>query len=66
LRSPADRDERGASLVVSPDSRLKELVLYSRKDEEERARDAVIDTYQRCGGRRPSTPAPRGRPRAVM
>jgi len=40
-------DERGASLVVSPDSHLKELVLFSREDEEERARDAVIDIYQR-------------------
>jgi hypothetical protein len=39
--------ERGASLVVSPDSDLKELVLFSREDEEERARDAVIDVHQR-------------------
>jgi hypothetical protein len=37
--------EHGASLVVSPNSDLKELVLFSREDEEERARDAVI--YQR-------------------
>src|SRR5215210_1124447 len=40
-------DDHGASLVVSPDSGLKELVLFSREDDEERARDAVIDVYQR-------------------
>ena len=40
-------DDHGASLVASPDSGLKELVLFSREDEEERARDAVIDVYQR-------------------
>jgi hypothetical protein len=40
-------DDHGASLVVSPDSGLKELVLFSREDEKERARDAVIDRYQR-------------------
>jgi hypothetical protein len=40
-------DDRRASLVVSPDSGLKELVLFSREDEKERARDAVIDAYQR-------------------
>jgi hypothetical protein len=40
-------DERGASLVGSPDSDLKELLLFSREDEAERARDAVIDVYQR-------------------
>jgi hypothetical protein len=36
-------DDHGASLVVSPDSGLKELVLFSREDEKDRARDAVID-----------------------
>ena len=40
-------DDHGASLVVSPDSQLKELVLFAREDDEERARDAVIDVYQR-------------------
>jgi hypothetical protein len=40
-------DERGASLVASPNSELKELVLHTREDEKERARDAVIDVYQR-------------------
>ena len=39
-------DDHGASLVVSPDSQLKELVLFAREDDEERARDAVIDVYQ--------------------
>ena len=40
-------DDHGASLVVSPDSGLKELVLFCREDEKERARDAVIDRYHR-------------------
>src|SRR5687768_16744127 len=40
-------DDHGASLVTSPESGLKELVLFSREYEDERARDAVIDVYQR-------------------
>jgi hypothetical protein len=40
-------DDHGASLVVSPESRLRELVLFSREDDANRARDAVIDVYQR-------------------
>jgi HEPN domain-containing protein len=39
--------ERGASLVVSADSELKELVLFSREKDADRARDAAIDVYQR-------------------
>ena len=39
--------ERGASLIASMDSELKELVLISRENEAEHARDAVIDLYQR-------------------
>jgi hypothetical protein len=40
-------DEHRASLVTSPSSDLTELMLFSREDEDERARDAVIDVYQR-------------------
>jgi hypothetical protein len=43
-------DQHGASLVASLNSDVKELVLFSREDEEERARDAVIDIYQRLRG----------------
>jgi HEPN domain-containing protein len=39
--------EHGASLVVSPGSELKELVLFSREDDEDRAREAASDIYQR-------------------
>ena len=39
--------ERGASLVMSPDGDVQELVLFSREDAEDRARQAVIDVYQR-------------------
>jgi HEPN domain-containing protein len=39
--------EHGASLVVSPKSELKELVLFSREDDEHRAREAALDIYQR-------------------
>jgi hypothetical protein len=39
--------EGAASLVVSPDGDVQELVLFSREDAEERARQAVIDAYQR-------------------
>ena len=39
--------EQGASLVVSADSELKELVLFSREDDADRARDGAIDVYQR-------------------
>ena len=39
--------EHGASLVVSAESELKELVLFSREDDEERAREAALDIYQR-------------------
>jgi hypothetical protein len=39
--------EHGASLVVSPRSELKELVLFSREGDEERAREAALDVYQR-------------------
>lgn len=39
--------ERGASLVMSPDGDIQELVLFSREDAEDRARQAVIDVYQR-------------------
>jgi HEPN domain-containing protein len=39
--------EYGASLVVSPTSELKELVLFSREDDEDRAREAAVDIYQR-------------------
>lgn len=45
--APGVLDEHGASLVASPNSDLKELVLFSREDESERARVAVIDVYQR-------------------
>jgi hypothetical protein len=37
----------GAALIASADSELKELVLFSRENDAERARDAVIDLYQR-------------------
>ncbi len=43
----AIRAERGASLIASAHSELKELVLFSRENDAERARDAVIDLYQR-------------------
>jgi hypothetical protein len=39
--------EQGASLIVSADSELKELVLFSRENDADRARDAVTDVYQR-------------------
>jgi len=39
--------EGGASLVVSPDGDVQELVLFSREDDEGRARQAAIDVYQR-------------------
>jgi hypothetical protein len=39
--------EGGASLIASADSELKELVLFSREADPDRARDAVIDVYQR-------------------
>jgi hypothetical protein len=45
--APGIVDDHGASLVVSPNSRLKELVLFAREDDAERARGAVIDVYQR-------------------
>ena len=39
--------EQRASLVASADSELNELVLFSRETDADRARDAVIDRYQR-------------------
>src|SRR6266508_4111638 len=45
--APAIVEEHGASLIASADSELKELVLFSRENDEDRARDAVIDVYQR-------------------
>jgi hypothetical protein len=36
-----------ASLINSADCELQELVLFSREDEPDRARDAVLDTYHR-------------------
>ena len=39
--------EQGASLVASAGSELNELVLFSREIDVDRARDAVIDRYQR-------------------
>lgn len=45
--APAIVEEQGASLIASANSELKELVLFSREDDEDRARDAVIDVYQR-------------------
>jgi hypothetical protein len=39
--------EQGASLIASADSELNELMLFSREDDQQRAREAVIDLYQR-------------------
>jgi hypothetical protein len=39
--------EGGASLIASANSELKELVLFSREADPDRARDAVTDIYQR-------------------
>jgi hypothetical protein len=47
--------ERGASLVVSPSSDLRELVLFSREDEEERARDEVVEPTSGSGASPVST-----------
>jgi hypothetical protein len=38
--APAIVEEQGASLIGSADSELKELVLFSREADEDRARDA--------------------------
>ena len=38
--------ERGASLLNSADSDLKEFVLFSRESDADRARDGAIDVYQ--------------------
>jgi hypothetical protein len=43
----AIRVERGASLITSPDFERKQLILFSRENGMERARDAGIDLYQR-------------------
>jgi hypothetical protein len=47
LEAAAIVEEQGASLIVSADSELKELVLFSRENDVDRARDAAIDVYQR-------------------
>ena len=39
--------EGGASFVMFPDGDFEQLVLFSRENAEERARQAVIDLYQR-------------------
>ena len=39
--------EGGATLIASADSELKALVLFAREADPDRARDAVIDVYQR-------------------
>ena len=44
---PQNFGEHGASLVASAGSELKELVLFSRESDGARARDAVVDDYQR-------------------